>query len=208
MSYQKYRELATRKRYSIMKRAFNRKLDMFLHAYFLNNMPLDMNSFNSFSLNNKQLKEYLYLQQLSSGKDKIPNNTILDIDKLNEKYTSWHKNNIDIKTELWKIFQKEFLPIEEFIKIFPYENRKCTYCGISENEIKNLFTKGKITTKRLSTRGRIMEIDQRKPNDGYTIGNMVLCCYWCNNAKTDEYTEEEFKEIANSIKRVWEKRLN
>jgi hypothetical protein len=29
----------------------------------------------------------------------------------------------------------------------------------------------------------------------------------CNNAKTDEFTEKEFKQIGQAIKAVWEERL-
>jgi len=34
-----------------------------------------------------------------------------------------------------------------------------------------------------------------------------MSCYWCNNAKTDEYIPSEFKEIARGINHVWNKRL-
>jgi len=34
-----------------------------------------------------------------------------------------------------------------------------------------------------------------------------MACYWCNNAKTDEFDGDEFKEIGEAIKKVWKKRL-
>lgn len=34
-----------------------------------------------------------------------------------------------------------------------------------------------------------------------------MSCYWCNNAKTDEFTFEEFEEIGKSFGLVWNKRL-
>ncbi|WP_188117205.1 hypothetical protein [Campylobacter concisus] len=34
-----------------------------------------------------------------------------------------------------------------------------------------------------------------------------MACYWCNNAKTDEFSPEEFKPIAEGIREVWNKRL-
>ena len=41
----------------------------------------------------------------------------------------------------------------------------------------------------------------------YKLDNVVLACYWCNNAKTDEFSPNEFKEIARGINEVWKRRL-
>lgn len=92
------------------------------------------------------------------------------------------------------------------------EERKCRYCKITEAQIKNLISSGNIFTVR--NRGERMEID-RKDSDrqrGYihheNDTNIVMCCYWCNNAKTDEFTYPEFKGgIGPAIKKVWEARL-
>jgi hypothetical protein len=34
-----------------------------------------------------------------------------------------------------------------------------------------------------------------------------MCCYWCNNAKTDEFTPTEFKFIGQMIGNIWNTRL-
>ena len=34
-----------------------------------------------------------------------------------------------------------------------------------------------------------------------------MACYWCNNAKTDEFSPEEFKPIAEGIRKAWNERL-
>jgi len=34
-----------------------------------------------------------------------------------------------------------------------------------------------------------------------------MVCYWCNNAKTDEFTEEEFSKIGREIRNIWDDRL-
>ncbi len=52
-----------------------------------------------------------------------------------------------------------------------------------------------------------MEIDQKEPFEGYTDNNCVSSCYWCNNAKTDEFDVQEFKEIARGIYKAWSTRL-
>jgi hypothetical protein len=56
---------------------------------------------------------------------------------------------------------------------------------------------------RLRTRGTSLELDCRLPKLGYTEGNVVLCCYWCNNAKADEFSAEEFQPIADALALVW-----
>jgi len=59
-----------------------------------------------------------------------------------------------------------------------------------------------------SERGWNLEIDRKNSNYEYTKDNCVMCCYWCNNAKTDEFTYPEFKEIGLAFKQVWDKRLS
>jgi hypothetical protein len=52
-----------------------------------------------------------------------------------------------------------------------------------------------------------LEVDQKNPNGGYVEGNIVWACSWCNNAKTDTFTKDEFKYIACGINITWNKRL-
>lgn len=89
-------------------------------------------------------------------------------------------------------------------------NKKiCAYCGINEELIwEGLGSKGKLHNKRSETRGYKLEIDRKMPNLEYTNDNCCMSCYWCNNAKTDEFLPNEFKEIARGINSVWNKRLN
>ena len=83
----------------------------------------------------------------------------------------------------------------------------CNYCGITEEELKELHTIG-ISNKR-TTRGKVLEIDRKIADEKYeNLTNLTYSCYWCNNAKTDTFTEEEFKVIGKAISTVWKKRLN
>lgn len=82
----------------------------------------------------------------------------------------------------------------------------CHYCGVTQVELDKLNQIG-ITNKR-STRGRTLEIDRKIPFEKYSnISNLTYSCYWCNNAKTDTFTEEEFKTIGKAISTVWKQRL-
>lgn len=82
----------------------------------------------------------------------------------------------------------------------------CHYCGISTSELGQLFHRRLIRTKR--NRGRELEVDRMDPNADYTqLDNLVLACYWCNNAKTDEFSEEEFRPIGKVIGETLRSRL-
>ena len=99
---------------------------------------------------------------------------------------------------------------EEFIKWYgdDSKDRQCEYCLIKESEIKTLINQGKIYTKRLTTRGRTMEVDRKDPKGHYEINNLIMSCYWCNNAKTDEFSYEEFRKMSCRTNDIWRARLS
>ena len=99
----------------------------------------------------------------------------------------------------------DFISRSDFDKLLSDEN--CEYCGISIMQIKLLGDSAQLNNKRSETRGFTLEIDRKEPNLEYTKENCCMSCYWCNNAKTDEFLPDEFKEIARSINAVWNKRL-
>jgi 5-methylcytosine-specific restriction endonuclease McrA len=87
-------------------------------------------------------------------------------------------------------------------------NRCCGYCGISEGQVDALDKSEQILTKRIYHRGRTMEVDKKDPMKDYSDpDNLILSCYWCNNAKTDEFSIEEFMDIARAISQVWQQRI-
>lgn len=111
----------------------------------------------------------------------------------------WKQKKIGLN---FKAFYEAYQKIEK--------NRKCHYCGITEPKIEQLMldaeSNGHPLTKR--TRGKKLELDRKFPNDKYdNTENLVYACYWCNNAKTDTFTDEEFNEIGKVISNIWQKRL-
>lgn len=80
----------------------------------------------------------------------------------------------------------------------------CSYCGISLEQIDNLRDNKQISSK--SGRGFSLEIDRIEPNEEYKKDNCCMACYWCNNAKTDEFNLLDFKAIAKGINCVWKSR--
>ncbi len=130
------------------------------------------------------------------------------IDDIYSVMSNYKQNHIKKITELKKNYE------ENFFKILPYETieellqgKKCEYCNITLNDIDKLIDNKKIYKKK-DTRGFTLEIDRKEANKEYTSNNIVLCCYWCNNAKTDEFSYSEFKELMGpAIQKVWEDRL-
>lgn len=100
------------------------------------------------------------------------------------------------------IFQKIF-PIAEFKRLLIAD--ECAYCGITLEMINDLAEKQQLFKKNY--RGWMFEVDRKNSNFEYTPDNCVMSCYWCNNAKTDEFSFEEFLDIGEAIRNVWDKRL-
>ena len=128
--------------------------------------------------------------------------------------------NIPSKTKIKELLRNELNPLkdkykEKFENIFPLkefekmtkDETTCSYCGISLDQIKALGENKKLNNKRSDTRGYTLEIDRMLPNLEYSKKNCCLACYWCNNAKTDEFSPKEFKPIARGINEIWNKRL-
>lgn len=127
-------------------------------------------------------------------------------------------NNIPSKTKIKELFGANLKKLkDEYASIFnenfksAYDDlmkeKKCAYCGIHVDQIKALGKNKKLNNKRSDTRGYTLEIDRKLPNLEYSKENCCMACYWCNNAKTDEFSPKEFKPIAKGINEIWTKRL-
>jgi len=97
----------------------------------------------------------------------------------------------------------ELFPPDEFVVLTNTE--KCAYCGITIPMVTELANKQQLFKKNY--RGWSLEIDRIDSNKEYSSENCVMACYWCNNAKTDEFTHEEFMKVGKALREVWEKRL-
>jgi len=137
---------------------------------------------------------------------------ILDVPK--STLTTWYellrqeREEIAAIRRLWTRKNRPGTSFSHFYDWYLHQDRKCHYCGITEQEIGELLTREKLKTKRLSTRGRKLELERRNPVLPYSdLGNLTLCCYWCNNAKTDTFTDEEFNRVGAVFKSIWKDRL-
>ncbi len=216
-----------RKAKELCKKTLKRKLEIFFYHTLIHGINNDTtrkdvstityDDFINFNLDNNKENEYTYSWQLKSDKDAEDN-----IDKIDEIFNKHFGETFN--TIIKEYFKNDFnnSNIKEDIKRLYDQSIKadgspqCHYCGITKNNIDKIIetTKGdfnnpqRFYTKRFYNRGHSIEIDQKEPNKGYESGNMVLCCYWCNNAKSDEFTYKEFKNnIAPMIRKIWLERF-
>jgi len=85
---------------------------------------------------------------------------------------------------------------KDFINWHTSIEKKCCYCGSTDKEIERFYKK--TISKRNGTRGKTLEIE-RINDTPYTRDNCKLSCYWCNNAKSDVFTYDEFQIIGKAI---------
>ena len=96
-----------------------------------------------------------------------------------------------------KISRKEKDKLRD--RLYKRDRNNCYYCGIKEEDFTRIW--GKFYGGK--TRGQKLEVDRRDNEKGYTLGNCVLACSICNNAKSDKFTDEEFKKVGKAIKQIW-----
>jgi len=189
--------------------SFDTKFEIFLFDLLSNHMKFNKETaklFSSFEIKEKHIEKYTSAWQIKYNSDEY----LGWVKQIDEEIKRIHEEEKDLISSL----KKEYIKEENFSKLFKYEdfanlynNEKCFYCGITEKMINQLIEKKKLYKKHIS-RGWTFEIDRRKPNLEYTKDNSVLCCYWCNNAKTDEFSDIEFAAIGEEIRKIWLKRLN
>lgn len=204
-----YTNLLQSKYEGLRLRGFKTKLELFLFDQCLKQQGLENISraaFISFKISDELVVDYERSWQVKTG-------TIsgVDVDKIDEAIVGWNEKNKSLKEILYEEYKSNFdsvLTLYSFASIYP-ENRsmrKCVYCNITEGQVDQLRANNKIHTK--NARGKHLEIDRLNSNKEYEKENIVLACYWCNNAKMDEFTYDEFKlTIGPAMDELWSKRM-
>ena len=141
---------------------------------------------------------------------KLKENRVISFNSKNA-YVDNICKNIPSKTKIKELLRNELKPLKykykEKFENMTKNKTTCSYCGISLAQIEELGKNGKLNNKRSDTRGYTLEIDRKLPNLEYSEENCCMACYWCNNAKTDEFSPKEFKPIAEGIRKAWNERL-
>lgn len=187
------------------KDSFKTKLELYLFSMVLKDVQPCLDSFKDFKIEDDMVHKFanIYWQELPDIE--------IDCKKISfiEKELAQLKDN---SKTLIKEFEKYYVE-NEFPKLFPItefnkmlKSEECFYCGITKIQIEELGGEHLLSKKTL--RGWNLEIDRKTANYEYTSNNCVMSCYWCNNAKTDEFNAEEFKPIGMLIGETLRKRLN
>ncbi|WP_088656297.1 hypothetical protein [Geofilum rhodophaeum] len=105
----------------------------------------------------------------------------------------------------------EFSNFNEFYKwyITQFEKQKgcCYYCKTEESVLTKLFEK-KYTSAKRPNRGKHLEVERRDSDSNkYNKDNCVLACYFCNNDKSDIFSEDEYFEYLKDRKLFFNKQL-
>lgn len=186
------------------KESFKTKLDLFVFDRIVNGVTINLDEFPLFEITKEIVENYTARFWQLPREYKFANSKTIDIIYYEMKnIKDENKSSIQQLENAYveNVFPKLF-PKYRFLKML--EKDKCAYCDISIEEIKQLATNKKIFKK--NERGWVLEIDRINSNIEYSKDNCVMACYWCNNAKTDEFTYDEFIKIGKSIKEVWKKR--
>ncbi len=161
-------------------------------------------------------QKIFYKQKLSEIKHKFPSQKF----EIHNWYKSDDYKNIQDYKSFLSTKLKQVLKYDEricdlsnqllydFYLWWQRTPKKCHYCKLPESSLQILRELPEHVNKRYPLRGKSLEIDRKLSSLPYDkIENLVLSCYWCNNAKTDTFTSDEFIGIGESIKQIWEKRL-
>ncbi|GAB3840349.1 hypothetical protein [Hymenobacter jeollabukensis] len=199
---------------AIRKRSFARHLDLFLTTIYLRSVDgrlqhIRQDEYRCFHPAAEERAAYLRSHQARSLGEPFAHGQTVQC--LEIAIRQWRAENPALEAELQSIHnQHHCLSAEEFSQLVSSQTGElaCEYCELTESDFRELIERGLVRTKRLSTRGSTFEFDCRDPEQGYTGNNVALCCYWCNNAKTDEYSVKEFKPVALALAAVWRQRLS
>lgn len=93
---------------------------------------------------------------------------------------------------------------EQFKAWFNQEeyDRGCIYCGTTHERSLEL-AKLRPQATRSGKRAQRLELDRQDPVKEYdNLPNLKWCCYWCNNAKSNFFSANEFVPIGRAIGEV------
>jgi 5-methylcytosine-specific restriction endonuclease McrA len=181
-----------------------RNLYLFSKALYARWQEVSLEDFRNFRIEAALVKDFTTIYWQYEPEYEIRGSKIISI-----------QNQIDLKEKELKdeieLFRLDYIN-STFPEIFPVElfrklidSGSCAYCGITIPIVTELANRQKLFKKNY--RGWTLEIDRKDSNLEYTPDNCIMACYWCNNAKTDEFTHEEFMKIGKVIFSIWDERL-
>jgi hypothetical protein len=110
---------------------------------------------------------------------------------------SWYNNKVSNQ-------KSGFVNETDFLKWYNDQTKKCFYCGLKEEDSQRIVMTSLLTSKRFPQngkrsqgkfRGSWLEFDRKKPDGKYSRTNCVLCCYFCNNDKSDVFDDVQYAKF-------------
>lgn len=115
--------------------------------------------------------------------------------KTEQQLLAWYKGKVRTN----KIGNMSF---ESFYNWYLNEATACHYCRLTALQSQLIVRTGKLKSKRFpvdgkygrgTSRGMWLETDRYDPNGKYELSNIVPCCYFCNNDKSDVFHGDDYK---------------
>ena len=106
--------------------------------------------------------------------------------------------------------QSDFQDRNDFLKWYKKKEKKCYYCDLTEIESQKLVMLGKLKSNRFPQNGIIgrgkargvwLEIERKNPKGKYSKANCALCCYFCNNDKSDIFDDKNYRKFQRGRKK-------
>ena len=100
--------------------------------------------------------------------------------------------------------KSDFKDFSEFRNWYDSQEKICHYCELKEEECQKIVMTGILKSNRFpqdgklgrgQSRGMWLEVDKINPKGRYSIGNCVLCCYFCNNDKSDVFHGDDYHKF-------------
>jgi 5-methylcytosine-specific restriction endonuclease McrA len=130
---------------------------------------------------------------------------IEDIQKIRSKFTEKRKIG----------FNNDF---KAFYEWYISQEQKCGYCGISQDELYEIFKEKHILPYLESDReyqknpkrsSGTLEIERLDSSVSYNPSNLILACPLCNNAKSNLIDEKSWRDLfVPAMRKYYEKLLN
>ena len=117
--------------------------------------------------------------------------------KSEDQLKKWYKSKV-------RKNQSGFQDYDDFIEWYNIKDKNCYYCGLSEQDSQQIVHKGLLTSNRFPlggktspgvNRGYWLEIDRKNPKGIYSKENCELTCYYCNNDKSDVFSDEQYNRF-------------
>ncbi len=117
--------------------------------------------------------------------------------KTEQQLKNWFSNK-----KSSKLLEIEFNKFKDFKIWYDKKDKKCFYCGLTEEASQEIVYKGLLKSNRFPLKGKItrgvnraywLEIDRKNPKGKYSRANCVLSCYFCNNDKSDVFNATQYR---------------